>query len=844
MKTLDLPAALGGALRRGWRLGAIIILLGWSCSAGAADPRSRIVLQGFWWDYWNNHYASDWATYLADLAPRLRDLGIEAIWIPPAVKNKNATGSVGYAPFDHYDLGDKWQGGATATRFGNKDQYLRAVAVLHANGLEVIQDIVWNHVQGAGSATGAGGEDPAAWGNRFKNFRYVCRATPAGSEDAADYLARRGRFPKNWPNFHPNPDHNASSDDITADWFGPDICYWRQAIGRSSNATWNPDQDPDYMRNGMRAWSIWLKKQTGVDGFRLDAAKHFESWATKDFVWNLAYNAGFATTGMDMFTVGEYVGSANEMDAWVDAVNSSDGYTDVVGTFDFSLRGALQNMVAGGGNFDLGSLPGAQQQRRARTVPFVNSHDTFRPILSANGQYTGWDSANELAAHIDPNDPRIQAAYAMCFAVDGSPCIYFEDLFDLHSTSQRWTHLPADPAALPVRDYLANLIWCRENLRFTDGRYLVRWQAADLLVIEREAHALIGVNDHGDTWQSASVQTSFPPGTRLHDYSGANQADTIVSATGTAQISVPPCNGSNVRRGYAIWAPDGIATTRAAGRHETTQEWELADDLGDAHPNSLQQGGALPASSTAERYVGRIFPAAGYPVTIDVYPELAGYPVQVRVHDGAAEVAAETATNAFQVQLQPASSRYHRIFVRQGTSTNAAMRVWVKANYTAPRSLSAAPPTLTSPLTPAVVPRHATAQFAAIASGTPPLTYQWQRDGVPILNATNRTLTLESVQASGQISVEIQNDGGRWVSPPASLWLAEDVIPQLGPYRVGPGVGLQWELQGRPGLRYALEASENLATWTPLTTNTAPAILADPTAPGGPQRFYRVRLAL
>src|SRR4051812_28508812 len=153
----------------------------------------KVVLQAFWWDYWNNNYPNDWSTYLADLAPRLREMGIDAVWIPPTIKNQNATGSVGYAPFDQYDLGDKYQGGSTATRFGTKDQYLRAVAILHANGIDVIQDVVWNHMDGAGSETGAGGLDPAAPSNQYKNFRNVCYATPATATDAANYGARRGR---------------------------------------------------------------------------------------------------------------------------------------------------------------------------------------------------------------------------------------------------------------------------------------------------------------------------------------------------------------------------------------------------------------------------------------------------------------------------------------------------------------------------------------------------------------------------------------------------------------------------------------------------------------------------
>lgn len=656
-----------------------------------ANPwNGRVVLQGFWWDYHNNNHPSDWATYLAQLAPRLRELGIDAVWIPPTSKNKNATSSVGYSPFDHYDLGDKFQGGSTQTRFGDKDEYLRAVAVLHANGIEVIQDIVLNHIVGAGSETGAGGEDPAASGDKFKNFRYASWATPGTNQSATSYLARRGRFPKNWQNFHPNPDHNTQGDDITAGFFGPDICYYRESRGLSSNAGYNPAQSPNHMRDGIRAWVIWLKKQTGVDGFRIDASKHFETWATKDFAWNLAYNAGFASGGLEMFCVGEYVGGAGELDAWVDGVNNSDGFTDVVGTFDFSLRNAIKGMTSGSGFYDLGSIPGAQQQRRLRTVPFVNSHDTFRPQLDAQGRYIGWDSGNELGGHIDPNDPRVQAAQAIAFAVDGSPCVYFEDLFDLHSTGKRWTHSPTNDTDLPARGYLGNLIWCHQKLNFKDGAYRVRWQAQDLLVIERSARAIIGVNDNWDTWQTATVQTDFGANVRLHDYSGANTDDIFTDGSGRATIAVPPCDGSNLRRGYCVWGPSGISGGFNPARQTTVQEWEMSDDLGDSHASSLRQGGALPTNSVATRTAGRIHAALGRPVTVNLYPEIGGMSVRCWMEDSTgARVAIATNTTSFAITHTPDESGWLTLKVSNTSGTNTGQRVWVKATYSAPRDLNA-----------------------------------------------------------------------------------------------------------------------------------------------------------
>jgi alpha-amylase len=670
-----------------------------SLAAGANPWNGKVVLQGFWWNYWNNNYPNDWATYLADLAPRLRAMGIDAVWIPPTVKNQNPTGSVGYAPFDHYDLGDKFQCGSTTTRFGTKDAYLRMVAVLHANGIDVIQDVVWNHLNGAGSEKdGAGGWDPSAAGsNPYKNFRYVCYATPAGDGTAADYGARRGRFPKNWQNFHPNPDHNVEGpDDITASFFGPDICYWSRADGLSSNCSYNPAQSTNYMRNGIREWSVWLKKQTGLDGFRLDAAKHFEPWATQDFLWNLAYNAAFASGGSQMYVVGEYVGSAGQMDSWVDAVNASNGGGfDLVGTFDFSLRAALKSMVSSSGTFDLGSLPGAQQNRRSRTAPFVNNHDTFRPTFSATGNYSGWESGSELGGHIDPFDPRIQAAYAVAMAVDGSPTIFFEDLFDLGGTGRRWTHHPDNPDELPARDWLVNLIWCHQKLHFKDGAYRVRWQAPDLLVIERSGRAIVGVNDNWDAGQSATIPTDFAPNTPLHDYSGASTNDIWTDSSARATIFVPPCNGSNLRRGYAVWGPAGISGAFNPPQRSTTQEYEMADDLGDSHPNSLRQGGALPADSTATRVVGKIFPAAARTVTVDAYPQFPTNRYEILVLAGSgAQITNAVGSSNLTLTYTPPATEYETILIHYPEPTNVSQRVWMKINYTAPTSLKPPPPRL------------------------------------------------------------------------------------------------------------------------------------------------------
>lgn len=664
----------------------------------AQNPwNGKVILQGFWWDYWNNNYPNAWSNYLTELAPRLRDLGIDGVWIPPTIKN-GSTNSNGYSPFDHYDLGDKYQKGSLRTRVGTKDELLRMVAVLHANGIEVIQDIVLNHLDNAGSNTGAGGEDPLANnsdGNKYKNFRYVSYLTPATNETSSNYLARSGRWPKNWPNFHGNAAHNCNSGDWCQAYFGPDICYYEYAFGSSSNATFNPTQTNHYMRNQAREWLIWFKKQTGVDGFRFDAVKHFPQWAMQDFLWNLKYNAGWANGGANMLAIGEYVGNKSELDNWINDVRYSNGGSeDLVGTFDFSLRQEIKNMVSASGAYNLANIPGSQQNNRYRTMPFVNNHDTFRPYKDANGNYIGWDSGNELGGgHIDPFDVRLEAAYAIAFAVDGSPQVFFEDLFNIGSTSKRYTHKPTSLTDLPIRDGIANIIWCHQKLNFKKGSYKVRHQANDLLIIERgyksgpeNSYAIIGINDNWNTWQSATIQTDFGPYVQLHDYSGANTSDVWTDATGKVTIWVPPVDGSNIRRGYTIWGPAGITGGFNPSQRSTTQEWEMANDLGDSHTSSLQQGGQLPASSTAQRTVGKIFAEAGKTIVLDLYPSNTSQSLNIQLYNNAGtSVATKTGSGVQTLSYTPSSTGFFTIKVKNNSTSNPSQKVWVKATYTAPK---------------------------------------------------------------------------------------------------------------------------------------------------------------
>ena len=751
---------------------AFSLVLQWTVNAQTTKVK-KVVFQGFWWDYWNNNFPNAWANYLTELAPRLKSLGVDAVWIPPSVKNQS-TGYVGYSPFDHYDLGDKYQKGGgglnTRTRLGTKDELLRLIAVLHANGIEVIQDVVLNHTNNAGTNGGTGGQDPQlpfsmANESGFKNFRYVSYSTPLVNETREDYWTRSGRWPKNYPNFYPNLNNNCTTGDICTNFFGPDMSYESSAFGRSSNiptsgtvsvggvsrAYVNPLQSSDYMRTNTRNWFIWHKKQTGVDGFRWDAVKHFPVWLQKDLTFNVKYNMPvWAQGGETMFNVGEWIGSKGDIDNYVNSMKS--GTEEHTGTFDFSLRGysnsgGIYSMVLSGGSYNMQNLPGEQQSKRFmdyatrrvhRTVPFVNSHDTYRPNLDPSGNFlkplgdaSGWNTGSELGGngqHIDPREPRLFAGYAVAFAVDGNPCVFFEDLFDVGTTGKRWSHQPSSTVDLPVREDLANIMRAHGRLAFKDGDYAVPTAASgasapvfsqgssgDHIVFERIGKALIGVTDKyadvADNSQDEEVWITVSDlswaGKELIDFSGAHGLTTSkVYGDGRVLIKTAPA-GHNIPgaygHGYSIWAPvpDGVTFSsiadlqtylmeyRPSRTTSTVQEWEMANDLGDSHVNSLRQGGSLPTNSTAERIAGRIYAQAGSPLSVLLYPEVNSRTQTTMIYNTSGTIVSQvtgTSSNTAPLTLNftPSATGWYSIRIKNGSSRTSAMRAWVNVTYTAP----------------------------------------------------------------------------------------------------------------------------------------------------------------
>jgi alpha-amylase len=71
-----------------------------------------------------------------------------ALWLPPANKAASNT-SMGYDPYDFFDLGEFDEKGSVATWFGKKDELIALVDAAHTAQMRVYADFVIDHCSGA-----------------------------------------------------------------------------------------------------------------------------------------------------------------------------------------------------------------------------------------------------------------------------------------------------------------------------------------------------------------------------------------------------------------------------------------------------------------------------------------------------------------------------------------------------------------------------------------------------------------------------------------------------------------------------------------------------------------------
>jgi hypothetical protein len=115
-----------------------------------------------------------------------------------------------------------------------------------------------------------------------------------------------------------------------------------------------------------------------------------------------------------------------------------------------------------------------------------------------------------------------------------------------------------------------------------------------------------------------------------------------------------------------------------------------------------------------------------------------------------------------------------------------------------------------------------TASMTVVASGIPPLVYQWAHDGAAVPGGTGSSLTLTNVgtKDAGSYHVVVTNGYSQVTSSDAQLVVTPGAVPAQLTAK-GQGSSIIIDFQGEAGRQYRLLASTNLMGWSPIATNTA-----------------------
>ncbi len=342
-------------------------------------------------------------------AKALKRAGINMVWLPPAYKGASGNKSVGYDVYDTYDLGEFDQKGSIATKYGTKAQYLEAVKAFQDNGIEVLADVVLNHMMGADATQWVTVEEQSAEDRNID----IGGKQKIEAWTKFDFPGRAGKYSKyTW-------DVNNFSG---TDW---DEAGKRKGVFSFEGKQWNggtdtekgnydylmgADLDTDYPGTvkAVTDWGKWYLDEVRPDGFRLDAVKHISVHFYKEWVKKMR-----AHVKKDLFVVGEYWScELAKLTNYVDSMQETVALFDVPLHFNF-LRAATSN-----GQCDMGALfcGTLLQERTKNAVTFVDNHDT----------QPGQALVSFIPAWFKP------IAYAMILLrKDGLPCVFYGDYYGI-----------------------------------------------------------------------------------------------------------------------------------------------------------------------------------------------------------------------------------------------------------------------------------------------------------------------------------------------------------------------------------------------------------------------------
>ncbi|MBG9375663.1 alpha-amylase [Panacibacter sp. DH6] len=406
------------------------------------------MLQFFHW-----YYPEDGSLWnkLKEEAKSLSELGITAIWIPPASKGTTGGYSVGYDVYDLYDLGEFDQKGTVKTKYGSKDELVNAVNAVHEAGIKVYADIVVNHLGGADEEE----RITVRRVNPDNRNEFTSEPFEINAYTKFTYPNRKGKYSNFvW-------DHQCfTGTDYASDLDETGIFSIQNEYGEGWEEVVDDEKgNYDYLmftdvefrneavREELKKWGKWYFDTLHFDGVRLDAVKHIAPQFYNEWLDYMR-----AEVKEDLFAVGEYwaPGYLHLLERYIDATEGR------MSLFDAPLHRNLHTASKEGKDFDLRTIfdETLVAKNPGLAVTIVENHDT-QPLQA-------------LEAPVEPWFKPI--AYAIILLrKDGYPCIFYTDLYGA-SYVDKGNDGNDHEIFLPKCDDLENLLKARANYAYGEQR--------------------------------------------------------------------------------------------------------------------------------------------------------------------------------------------------------------------------------------------------------------------------------------------------------------------------------------------------------------------------------------
>ena len=364
-----------------------------------------------YFEWYMNCNQNLWNIVVKD-AKALSDIGITALWLPPAYKGIGGKDDVGYGVYDLYDLGEFYQKGSIKTKYGSKDEYLNCIKKLQENGINCYADIVLNHKMGADMLQTI----PATkvdWGDHHKEVsgqeivRVATKFTFPGRKH------KYSDFEWNWTHFH-GIDYNDKTGEHAIFKFKDK--NWDNSVDEEfGNFDYLMGADIDFTNKEVveecYKWAKWYLEETGVDGFRLDAVKHINAKFYNDFITKIK-----TETKKDLFTVGEYWSAdISKLNRYIEETEGQ------ISLFDVPLHYNLYN-ASKDENYNLSQILNNTlvKEKPTLAVTFVDNHDT-QPSQSLESFIDNWF--------------KIPAYSIILLRNEGYPCVFYGDFYGIPHNS-------------------------------------------------------------------------------------------------------------------------------------------------------------------------------------------------------------------------------------------------------------------------------------------------------------------------------------------------------------------------------------------------------------------------